>query len=152
MKNFKRLSVIGFLSCLLGVAGCGKGNNPDESSPVPNVAVNVSFNINNVGYTGLKTVGNVVYLSSVGYRGIMVYRLNSSGSQQLVAFDRTCTYNLSDNNGIVVAQNNLTAICLECSSTYSLTNGSVLSGPSTLGLKEYTVNFNSTSGAVTITN
>lgn len=152
MKYVPKIAAAGFIAVILLTNGCGKSNNnPEESTPVPNVTVNVSFNINNVGYTGLKTVGNVVYLANVGYRGIMVYRLHSSGANQLVAYDRTCTYNLAG-NGIVVAQTNLTAICLDCSSTYDLGTGNMLSGPSTLGIKPYALSFNSSTGAVTITN
>jgi nitrite reductase/ring-hydroxylating ferredoxin subunit len=137
---------------LLG-AGCSKNSaQMNESSPVPNVSVNVSININNNAYSGLKTVGNVVYLTNVGNRGILVYRFSASGSQQIVAFDRTCPYDLPDNGGIVFSQYNNTAVCQDCSSTYDLTNGNVVSGPSTIGIKQYNVSFNASTGAVTITN
>jgi Rieske Fe-S protein len=131
------------------INGCSKGADPNVSSPVPNESVNVSFNVNTQGYTSLQTTGGATYLANVGYRGILVYRLNTT---TIVAFDRTCTYDISDVNGIVTAQNNVTAICLDCGSTYSLINGSVNTGPTTIGLKEYTVNFTQATGAVTITN
>ncbi len=135
---------------ILVLNGCSKGSNPEGSTSVPNVSVSVSFNINQANYTSLNTVGGVVYLANVGYRGILVYRISSNS---IVAFDRTCTYDISDANGIVTAQTNGTAVCLDCGSTYNLANGSVNTGPSTIGLKQYTnVNFNTVTGAVTITN
>lgn len=130
-------------------SSCSKGNNPGGSGPVPNVTVNVSININNSPYTGLGTIGGVIYLANVGNRGILLYRLNSS---TIMAFDRTCTYNISNTAAYVQAQNNGTAICLDCSSTYSMASGGVNSGPSTIGLKVYNTTFNSTTGALTITN
>lgn len=134
---------------LLLFAACAKSNSQESSSAVPNVTVNLSININSSGYTALGTVGGVAYLANVGYRGILLYRF-SSGT--IMAYDRTCTYDISDVNGIVNAQTNGTAICFECNSTYNLNNGSVNGGPTTIGLKVYTTTFNSTTGALTITN
>jgi hypothetical protein len=138
-----------FIAVSIGVfSSCSKGNNPDISSNVPYVAINVTININNAPYTNLKTVGGQAYANG-GYRGIILSRTNSS---TIAAFDRTCTYDISDNNGIVQAQTNGTAICLDCESSYNLTNGGVNSGPTTIGLKQYSVTFNPTSGDVTIKN
>jgi len=148
MNYFRNFLIISGLALILIISGCSKGSNPDVSSNVPSVSVNVSFNVNTPGYTALASVGGVAYLTNVGYRGILVYRISSSA---VVAYDRTCTYDISDANGIVTAQNNGTAICLECGSTYNLSNGSVNTGPTTISLQGYTTTFNQTTGAVTIT-
>ncbi len=129
-------------------AACSKGPNPDISSNVPYVKVNVTINIYTSAYTTLTKVGGQAYVSG-GNRGLILCRVSSS---TIVAFDRTCTYNIGDANGIVQGQTDGTAICLECQSEYNLTNGGVNAGPTTIGLKEYNVSFNSTSGSVTITN
>jgi len=129
-------------------SSCTKGYNPDASSNIPNVTVNLSANINSAGYTGLKTVGGQAYATG-GYRGIVLYRLNAS---TIMAFDRTCSYDLSDANGIVQAQTNGTAICLECSSEYNLANGNVVVGPSTIGLKAYNCTFYPSTGAFIVNN
>jgi Rieske Fe-S protein len=135
---------------LLLLNACNKSSNSvDSSSPVPNATVNISINISNNPYTGLQTVGGVIYLTNVGNRGILVYRLNAS---TIVAYDQTCTYDLPDPNGIVYAQPNGTAVCIDCGSAYSLPNGSVVTGPSTLGLKSYSTFFNQSTGALKITN
>lgn len=133
-------------------SSCSKNNNSNNttvSSQVPYVSVNTSLNINTTGYTALQTAGGSVYLANVGYRGILLYRLNSS---TILAFDRTCTYDISDANGIVYAQNTGDASCLDCGSSYSMSSGSVVQGPSTIGLQSYPVTFNTGSGAVTIKN
>ena len=152
------MNTIGYLKNLLFAAAgvtllltaCSKGSNPQGSSAVPNVTVNLSININNAPYTALTTVGGVVNLTNVGNRGIILFRLNAT---TITAFDRTCPYDISNNNGIVGAQSNGTGLCIDCGSTYNLGNGGVNTGPSTIGLKQYnTSSFNATSGALTITN
>jgi Rieske Fe-S protein len=135
-----------WLGCLF--SSCSKGANPEGSTPVPYVKVNVSININSSPYTGLQTIGGVAYATG-GNRGIVLYRINAT---TITAFDRTCTYDLPDNGGIVQAENNGTAVCIDCGSTYGLSNGNVLSGPSTLGLQLYNTSFNSTTGNLVITN
>ena len=147
-KYFKKSGFALFIGSLLLLSACNKDNTTYTSSSVPSVTVNISININSSLYTALLTGGNTLYLTG-GYRGIVLYRLNVS---TIMAFDRTCTYNISDAGGIVYSQNNGTAVCIDCGSTYNLANGNVISGPSTLGLKTYNVSFNSSTGAVTITN
>jgi len=141
-------SIIVFTVLLYALGGCTKGSNPDESSNVPNVSVNITININTSTYNALTKIGGVVNISG-GYRGILLYRVNSG---TIVAFDRTCTYDISDVNGIVQSQTNGTAICLECGSTYNLVNGNVYSGPTTIGLKSYNASFNTGTGILTVTN
>jgi hypothetical protein len=148
MKKLARSIFIFIAASIWLFSACSKGNNPEASSNVPNVSVNVSININTSSYNELNKIGRESYASG-GYRGIILYRKDAN---TVMAFDRTCTYDLSDANGIVQAQTNGTAICLECGSTYSLYSGAVNVGPSTIGLKIYSTNFNSASGALTITN
>jgi Rieske Fe-S protein len=148
MRNLKVYIAFLLFSAPLFLNSCSKGINPEASTPIPNVSVNLNININSAPYTTLQTVGGVAYASG-GYRGLLLYRLTSS---TIMAYDRTCSYDLSDNNGIVQSQTNGTAICLECESTYNLYNGNVNTGPSTIGLKSYKVSFNTSSGLVTVTN
>jgi hypothetical protein len=147
----KKLFVF-FAGTVLLLTACSKGTNPQGSSPIPNVTVNLSININKSPYTALTTIGGVVNLTGtgVGNRGIMLFRLNAN---TITAFDRMCSYDISNNNGIVGAQSNGTGLCIDCGSTYNLANGGVNTGPSTIGLKQYnTSSFNATTGALTITN
>ncbi|MEO6884090.1 MAG: hypothetical protein ABI199_08700 [Bacteroidia bacterium] len=148
----KKLIGIFMLLSLFLNNSCSKGTDPSTdtstSSAVPYVAVNISINTGNLLYKSLETVGGTLTLTG-GYRGILLYRKDAN---TIVAYDRTCTYNITDGNGVVQVQNNGTAICLDCSSTYNLYNGSVNSGYSTIGLKAYTTTFNASTGAVTVTN
>jgi Rieske Fe-S protein len=130
-------------------ASCAKTDTTDSSSSVPKVTVNVTININSSTYSSLATIGGVAYLTNVGYRGIMLYRLSNSS---FMAYDRTCTYDLPDAGGIVYAENNGTAICPDCGSVYNLNNGSVNAGPTTIGLKVYNTSLNTSTGILTITN
>ena len=135
---------------ILLINACSKTNNEtDISTAVPYVAVNLSINIRSSSYATLATVGGVAYLTNVGYRGIVLYRLSTS---TILAFDRTCTYNLPDAGGVVYALTNGTAQCVDCSSIYNLSDGSVNTGPTTIGLKEYTTTYNTVTGELTITN
>ena len=129
-------------------AACTKSSEY-TSGNVPSVTVNLTININSSSYATLAPIGGIAYLVNVGNRGIMLYRLSTS---TIMAFDRTCTYDLPDANGIVQAQTNGTAICPDCNSVYNLYDGSVNAGPTTIGLKTYTTSFNPTTGVLKITN
>jgi hypothetical protein len=129
---------------------CSKNNaEADTSTAVPNVTVNVSININSPDFSALTNVGGVAYINNVGYRGIILYRL---ASNMITAFDRTCTYDLPNTGGVVYALSGSAAECADCNSIYNLGDGSVNTGPTTLGLKEYKTFFNTSTGILTITN
>jgi hypothetical protein len=149
-KGYIKNLLVAVAGITLLLSACSKGSNPDGSSPIPTVTVNLSININKAPYTALTTIGGVVNLTNVGNRGIILFRLNAN---TITAFDRMCSYDISNNNGIVGAQSNGTGLCIDCGSTYNLGNGGVNTGPSTIGLKQYNTNsFNTTTGALTITN
>jgi Rieske Fe-S protein len=149
MKKILKNILFSATSSLLLLTACNKTNSTDSSSAIPYAAVNLTLNVNSSAYTSLTPVGGVAYLTSVGYRGIMLYHINAG---TILAFDRTCSYDISDVNGIVYAQNNGTAICPDCNSTYLLANGNVNTGPSTIGLTEYHTTYVQSTGVLTITN
>lgn len=149
MRIFSKNSFTILCGFALLFTACSKNNDEYTSSSVPNVSVNLSININTSAYATLASIGGIAYLTNVGYRGIVLYRLSNSS---ILAFDRTCTYDLPDANGVVYALTNGTAVCADCNSIYNLTDGSVNTGPTTIGLKEYTTSFNATTGVLTITN
>jgi hypothetical protein len=145
----KRNFILILSAVMLVLSACSKNNSDDTSSNVPTVSVNLSINVNTSAYSTLSTVGGIAYLTNVGNRGILLYRLSTS---TILAFDRTCTYDLPDANGIIVALTNGTAMCQDCNSIYNLYDGSVNTGPTTLGLKKYNTSYNSTTGILVITN
>ena len=145
-KGFKNILVL-LAATILFISSCSKGTDPSGSNPVPSVSsFNFTINTNNPIYSSLANTGGVVYLTGYGYRGLMVYRVSPS---QVTVFDRTCTYDLSDNNGILLAQNNVTCICPDCGSEFTLTSGSVITGPSTIAIAQYTATLGA-NGAITI--
>lgn len=135
------------LGMLLGFTACNKKD--DTSSEVPNTTVNLSININTPAYNSLANINGIAYISNEGYRGLILYRYSST---TILAYDRTCTYDLPDGNGIVSSLSDGTATCADCGSVYNLNDGSVYSGPTTLGLKKYNTSFNSNTGILVITN
>jgi nitrite reductase/ring-hydroxylating ferredoxin subunit len=149
MREILKRFILFIAGFFLFLSSCTKTNNTDSSTVVPNVTVSLSLNINTSAYTSLTPIGGVAYLTNVGYRGILLYRL-SAGT--IMAYDRTCTYDLPDAGGIVYAQTNGTAICVDCGSAYNLNNGSVNAGPTTIGLKVYNASLNTSTGILTITN
>ncbi len=147
IKGLKSILVL-LAATTVFISSCSKGSDPSGSSTVPNVAsFSFTINYNNPIYNSLANVGGVVYLTGYGYRGLMVYRLSAT---QVTVFDRTCTYDMSDANGILLAQNNVTCICPDCNSEFTLTNGSVVSGPSSVAIQQYNATVNTNTGVITI--
>lgn len=134
---------------ILLITSCTKNNSDYSSSAVPNETVNLTLNINSSAYASLATVGGIAYLTNVGYRGILLYRYSSN---TIMAYDRTCTYDIADAGGVVYAETNGTAVCVDCGSAYNLNNGSVNAGPTTIGLKVYITTYNASTGVLTINN
>jgi hypothetical protein len=104
-------------------------------SGVPNVAVNIEINLNDISNVDLKLIGGYIYVDG-GVRGIIVRH----ESQNLYkAYDRNCTYQPSDPKAIVDVHT--TGFYLEdisCGSTFDL-NGFPTGGPAEFPLKEYSV-------------
>jgi Rieske Fe-S protein len=147
MRRTVKIFLVALSGVILLFTACSKNDADDTSTAVPNVTVSLSVNANS--YNTLATVGGVAYISNAGYRGIMLYRASKTS---ILAFDRTCTYDISDANGIVYALTNGTATCPDCGSVYNLSDGSVNTGPTTIGLKQYTAAFNPNTGALIIIN
>jgi hypothetical protein len=111
----------------------------DQYSEIPNVYVNLTLDISSTMYIELSTVGGYVNLTG-GYRGITVYR---SSQYDFVAFERCCPYDPDvDSARVVVDLSGLTLTDAACGSTYLILDGSVVSGPATMPLKQYHTDFN----------
>lgn len=114
----------------------------DRNNIIPNVLVDVEFNINNPSYINLTAVGGSMYITG-GSRGIVVYRLSQD---EFVAFDRHCTYNSTDACGQVSIDSSSSLILKDacCNSQFLITDGSVHAGPATFALKRYQTYFDGT--------
>jgi hypothetical protein len=132
----KRVFLLSFFLLLINT-GCKKAGGSTNGVPVVNV--NLTIDINNTGYTSLKTANGWVYVSG-GYDGILVY-CETPGT--FAAYDRGCPYDCQTNTAaiITVQSGNTTAKCPVCGTTYSLLTSDVISGPGTVALSPYVANF-----------
>ena len=139
MKKLSNLNLILFIFILIfSSSNCKK-----SSETFPNVAVDVYVDLNTVDGSRLNTIGNYVYLGNCGYNknGIIVYRLSQD---EFKAYDRTCTYNISNNCRVRVDASSIFAIDSCCGSKFLLMDGSVSVKPATIPLKEYSATLNGT--------
>lgn len=124
-----------FAFLLLFLHSCDK----DEEERIPDVAVNISININKPSYSELRATGGWVYLTG-GSKGIIVYRFSSD---EFMAYDRHCTYKPEENCGRArVDSSDIKIHCRDChGSEYSIADGSVLKGPASRPLRRYSTSF-----------
>lgn len=110
----------------------------DQYAEIPNVYVNLYLNINSTLYIELNNVGGWVNLTG-GYRGILVYR---ESTDIFKAYERACPYDPDESGAIIVVDaSGLTMSDATCGSQYLILDGSVVSGPATLPLKQYRTDF-----------
>ncbi len=106
----------------------------DETEYVPNVYVNFQIDPNSTMYLGLNQVGGWVYITG-GVKGIIIYKIDN---QAFMAYDRACPHDPEITDAAVeVESSGLTMIDNYCGSRFIITDGSVVSGPSKYGLKQY---------------
>lgn len=132
MKYFLRISVAVVVTLLIfSTWSCGKA----DHDTIPEVAVNISIDPNSTMYIELNSPGGLVYLTG-GYKGILVYRLDN---ETFLAYDRACPYDpYIDTARITVDDSGL--ICSDtssCGSQFLILDGSIFTGPATVGLKQY---------------
>lgn len=106
-----------------------------EESGVPNVAVDLEINLNDIDNAPLKLIGGYVYADG-GVRGIIVYHESVNGYR---AFERNCTFQPTDLCATVDMHSSgfyIEDTC--CSSTFDL-GGFPTGGPALFPLVEYSV-------------
>jgi nitrite reductase/ring-hydroxylating ferredoxin subunit len=127
-------SVIIFLA-LFTTFSCKK-----STDYVPNVYVNTYLYTTDPAFAPLNAVSGYTYLSG-GSKGIVVYRKSQT---EFMAYDRCCTYKVSDGNVIDVDASGLIAKDAACGSKFILTDGTVNNGPAVNPLKRYQTAFDGT--------
>lgn len=146
MNRNKQWYVIGICAAILFFA-CKK-DNQQQQSPIPNVPVNVTLNLDLPQYIALKNQGFWIYING-GSRGIVVYH----GYDDLFyAYDRNCPYQPYDScaqvsvlNDYVYLQcghykSDTSSIFVKCcGSKFFLEYGTLAEGPAQHGLKNYNV-------------
>jgi nitrite reductase/ring-hydroxylating ferredoxin subunit len=104
---------------------------------VPDVYVDLYVSATDPAFSPLNATNGYQYFSG-GSKGILVFRKSQS---EFMAYDRHCTYNVSDGNIIEVDASGIIAIDKTCSSKFLLTDGSVNQGPASVPLKRYQTAF-----------
>jgi nitrite reductase/ring-hydroxylating ferredoxin subunit len=118
----------------------------DRIAQVPDVPVDIVVNINQPAFFDLTVPTGWVYLTG-GSRGIILYRLNT---EEFIAFERHSPFE-PENNCSVIVENDGVIISDPCSdSSWLITDGSIVTGPTSFPLVTYDVRF--TNPYVYITN
>jgi hypothetical protein len=139
MRNLKFLFI---LPMIFFFTDCKK-----EHQYVPNVYVNLTVYVNDPQNIVLTTTGGWKYFPG-GNKGVIVYR---KGINEFVAFERTCPY-LPDEAASIVevdTTNNIVMKDVSCSSQFLLSDGSPISGPAVIPLRQFHCVFDGTTLRVT---
>lgn len=143
-KGLKTLLVCFFI--LAGMNGCKK----DYNSSIPYVYVD--FNVFPTNIIELNIPGGSFYFAKPGFGGIIVFRDLTDDPNPYLAYDATCTYDLSTTCRVAATDNSGKVKCPCCGSEFILFggNGSPIKGPATEPLKQYHTYY--TGGLITIRN
>jgi hypothetical protein len=130
---------------LITALSCDKKNS-QPGNPVPYVKVSITVYLSDPANTKILTKGESILVNNAGNKGIIV---THDADDNYWAFDRTCPYHINSACGTIV-QFGSQLVCGSiitggytpcCESTYNFSGGDVTHGPSTYGLKKYTVGF-----------
>jgi len=129
-KIYSSLLVIFFL--LAGTNAC----KDDYTSVIPYVYVNM--NINPTNFIELNIPGGSYYFADKGYGGIILFRDLTDSSNPFLAYDATCTHEVSTTTRVVADASGI-ATCPVCKSQFILFsgNGSPIKGPAIEPLRQY---------------
>lgn len=109
-------------------------NNNKDQELIPYVYVDVEINIDNQEYLSLRQDESSVNIVG-GVEGILIYHKSGRNYR---AFERNCPYKPSAECAKVEVDGSLLFIKCPCCTSQFGFDGSVLSGPAILPLKEYT--------------
>jgi len=144
--NYKVFSLLIKSLFLIIIVSCSK-DQKEQDIPIPYVPVNERININDPLYNNLTNVGGWAYLNA-GSKGIILYR---ESTEKISAFERHCTYDPSEvcsqvdmiGGGLLQANDN---DC--CGSVFGINSRSIIKGPASRPLIEYSAQFDGTSYVV----
>jgi len=135
-QNISNLKPLFFLlAIMVSTLSCSKKN----EDLVPNTYVDITLYLGNPSNIKLNSIGGWVYVNG-GVKGIVVYKRSP---EEFVAFDRNCTYKPSNScSTIDVDASGITAIDSCCGSKFQIYDGSVVKGPATRPLRQYSTSLN----------
>ena len=114
---------------------------------IPEAAVNLTIYVNDPTNLPISTIGGWKYFSG-GYKGIVVYR---KGQSEFVAYERCCPVRPEESASIVSVDTTNTVFLIDnsCSSKFLLNDGSTVSGPAIIPLRQYHTLYDGTTLRVT---
>jgi len=121
----------------------------EEKELIPNVYVDFQIDLNDPEYKDLNVTGGYINVTG-GHRGILIYRRSFD---EFSAYDRACPYDpecgyVSADESVFLA---VDTVC--CKSEFALTlNGAVTTGPAQFPLRNYSVQYNSSTNLIRVTN
>jgi hypothetical protein len=125
----------------------------ETNNPVPETYVNFVLELNSPLFNSLNFPGGSIIVPNEGYkdRGVIVTRTDL---ESFIAYDATCTYDPEDAWGRVkIDETGVFATDTVCDSKFSLLmDGNVLSGPASIPLKIYNVDYNPNLNILTVHN
>ena len=131
----------GIILLLLLIQSCNK----ERQVPVPYVYVNYTVYLNNPSNNNLRVPNGYLLIPDQGNMGIILYRRSDTvESDDFVAFDLTCTYEVQNPDSLQrtcklkVDNTGFYLECPCCGSKFTIWDGLVASGPARWSLKEYT--------------
>ena len=91
-------------------------------------------------FFNLSSPGGFIYVNNVGISGIIIYRQSAN---QFLAFERNCTKDGCNNTKSIVwvQTGNVSMKDSICGSVFSISDGSVQTGPATIPLYQYHTNW-----------
>lgn len=111
-----------------------------DKDVVPTVYVDVYLYTTDPAFSPLNIISGYAYVAG-GSKGIVIFRKSQN---EFLAYDRHCTYKVSEGNAVSVDASGLVAVDSKCSSKFLLTDGSVNQGPAVNPLKHYLTSFDGT--------
>ncbi len=132
---------------LFGLWSC-KGDDDVLGNQVPILPTDLTINLNQPLYNPLTTPGGWAYVLG-GSQGIVVYRLSET---EFSAFDRHCTYQVSDNCQIMMEDPTTAHDETCCGSRFEVIFGTPVNGPATFPLRAYNTQYNPNANLLRIFN
>jgi nitrite reductase/ring-hydroxylating ferredoxin subunit len=130
--SFKYLFALIALSSYV-VSSCKKDNTNDVAQNY----VDFYLYLNEPSNIALNAVGGWLYVNQ-GTKGIIVYR---RALNEFTALERNCTYDPTASCATVQVVSGITAIDSCCTSRFSIYDGSIINGPATQPLYQYSTTF-----------
>lgn len=113
------------------------GSCRDRNNGIPMVAVNREINVTLPSNNALQVTGGWIYTYG-GSKGLVIYR---KSQEEFAVYDRHATFDINAGCVVEVDSSNISMSDPCSSSSYSMYDGSVISGNAALPLKQYNWSF-----------